>query len=375
MRRPPFKAVASCPVGRHALLGLAGRGQDRSPRRRPVRDELLTHRGMQQLLAAAAVALLAAPADVTALQRSSLKNYTTSSVSTRPPPSVLLVVVDDLGWRDVGFRGSAGYHTPHIDALARDGTVLTGWYVCRVCAPTRTALMSGRYPWTNGIAAGMIVDGFPSSLPLVAPEPAGKQRPLRTLAERLHAVGYATTAAGKWDCGMERWSRTPTRRGFERFVGFYNAGEDHFTHQVGAMFGPPKFASWMYTDLRNGTQPLSKNGTFSTELFTAAAIEGIVTTPSDQPFFVYLAYQAVHTPLQAAPEAFARCAAIADTARRTYCAMMMGVDDGIGAVMAELEVVGRSNSTVTILTTDNGGTALGAGSNTPLRGAKATTFE
>ena len=162
----------------------------------------------QQLLAACAVALLAAPADVTA----------GLSSRSRPPPSVLLVVVDDLGWRDVGFRGSAGYQTPHIDALTRDGTVLTGWYVCRVCVPTRTALMSGRYPWTNGIAAGMIVDGFPSSLPLVAPEPAGTQRPLRTLAERLHAVGYATTAAGKWDCGMERWSRTPTRRGLERFV-------------------------------------------------------------------------------------------------------------------------------------------------------------
>ena len=280
--------------------------------------------------------------------------------------SVLLVVVDDLGWRDVGFRGS-GYNTPNIDALAREGTVLTGWYVCRVCVPTRTSLVSGRYPWTNGLSAGMIVDGFPSSLPLVAPEAAGRGRPLLTLAERLRALQYSTTAAGKWDVGMERWSRTPTHRGFDNFVGFYNAGEDHFTHECGAMFGPPEFSSWMFTDLRNGTAPLAKNGTFSTTLFTQAAIDGIVGTPMSQPFFVYLAYQAVHTPLQAPADALERCLGIKNLARRTYCAMMVGVDDGVGEVMRHVQAVGRANNTITFLTTDNGGTALGAGSNTPLR--------
>jgi arylsulfatase A-like enzyme len=123
----------------------------------------------------------------------------------------------------------------------------------------------------------------------------------------------------------------------------------------------------MFTDLRNGTAPLSKNGTFSTTLFTQAAIDGIVGTPMSQPFFVYLAYQAVHTPLQAPADALERCAAIKNLARRTYCAMMMGVDDGVGEVMRQVQAVGRANSTITFLTTDNGGTALGAGSNTPLR--------
>ena len=183
-------------------------------------------------------------------------------LSARTKPNILLVVVDDLGFGDVGFRsadsatgGTGDIITPTIDALARTGVVLSDYYVQPICSPTRTALLSGRYSYTVGAAGGVITNGRPNALPLN----------VSTIADHLRAGGWRCMAAGKWDLGMHAWKFTPTFRGFEHFVGFYDAAEDHFTHMA---------AHWL--DLRNGTAPLrTQTGTYSTHLYTAAVVDFI----------------------------------------------------------------------------------------------------
>ena len=183
-------------------------------------------------------------------------------LSARTKPNILLVVVDDLGFGDVGFRsadsatgGTGDIITPTIDALARTGVVLSDYYVQPICSPTRTALLSGRYSYTVGAAGGVITNGRPNALPLN----------VSTIADHLRAGGWRCMAAGKWDLGMLAWKFTPTFRGFEHFVGFYDAAEDHFTHMA---------AHWL--DLRNDTAPLrTQTGTYSTHLYTAAVVDFI----------------------------------------------------------------------------------------------------
>ena len=174
-------------------------------------------------------------------------------------PTILLTVVDDLGFGDVGFRssrvGTGDIVTPTIDALAASGVVLGKYYVHPICSPTRTALLSGRYSYTVGAAGGVITNGRPNALPLN----------VSTLADHLRAAGWRCMAAGKWDLGMHAWSFTPTFRGFERFVGFYDAAEDHFTHEAGRAL-----------DLRNDTAPLrTEAGVYSTNLYASAVVNFI----------------------------------------------------------------------------------------------------
>ena len=127
----------------------------------------------------------------------------------------------------MGYHGKAvgaAVRTPAIDELALAGVRLEQYYVVQLCSPTRTSLLSGRYPYNIGMNEEVIVDGHPSCMPTT----------VATLADRLSASGWATSAYGKWDAGMTSWGCTPTCRGFDHFYGFYNAFNDYFTHHVGA---------------------------------------------------------------------------------------------------------------------------------------------
>ena len=179
--------------------------------------------------------------------------------------------------------------------------------------------------------------------------------------------------SGKWDLGMHKWEYTPTYRGFDTFYGYYDADEDYYKHTVGAKYPGIKPA----VDFRNNTDPVTtENGTYSTFLFTKAIEDAILKHDVDnKPFFIYGAYQSVHTPLEVPDQYLEKCLSIPYAHRKTFCGMMQALDEGIANITALLQDKGLLENTYIILTTDNGGQTAWGSSNWPLRGNKATVFE
>ncbi|CAK0839965.1 unnamed protein product, partial [Prorocentrum cordatum] len=287
------------------------------------------------------------------------------------PPHLLFVVADDLGWDDVGFR-SHQIRTPHIsvDRLAREGAVLDQYYVQSVCSPTRATFLTGRYPLHHTVN-DWLRPGQATGLPLNE----------TLLPELLAPAGYRRHAVGKWHLGFTRWEHTPTFRGFESFVGFYGGGESYFKHESGGY------------DFRRDMQPrcgancsrLAKqdSGHYSTHLFTARAQEVIQQHDTSEPLFLYLAYQAVHAPLEV-PQSYvdAYAGSIEDPQRRGFAGMLSCLDEGLGNVTGALRAKGMLEDTLVIFTTDNGGPSSGrvggdyiGSSNYPLRGGKHSIWE
>ncbi|XP_065888129.1 arylsulfatase B-like [Dysidea avara] len=275
-------------------------------------------------------------------------------------PNILMIVIDDLGWNDTSYKGS-DIKTPTIDKFANEGIRLQQYYVQRLCSPTRSALMAGRYPYHMGLARQVITNGHPFGVPLNQ----------TTIANELKRGGYSTHSVGKWDLGMHKWEYTPTYRGFDSFYGYYDADEDYYTHSV----GPFERA----LDFRNNTKPVSdQNGTYSTFLFTEAVEQAIAKHDSDKgPFFIYAAYQSVHTPLEV-PQSYIddpACRPIPYDNRRIFCGMLRAADEGIANITMRLQEQNLLDDTIIIFTTDNGGQTAYGSSNWPLRGNKATVLE
>lgn len=265
-------------------------------------------------------------------------------------PNVLFIVGDDMGYADVGFHGCRDIPTPHLDALAARGVRCTNGYVSGpYCSPTRAGLLTGRYQTRFGHEFNPGQDGLPLSQ--------------TTIADRLRAVGYATAIVGKWHLG-QRAEQRPLQRGFDEFFGFLGGAHDYF-NAVGFL---------------RGDGPAGDIG-YATDAFgrEAAAFIGRQSA-AVKPWFLVLAFNAVHTPLQADKERLARFAHIADRERRTYAAMMSAMDDAVGVVMQKLQAVGAEGNTLVFFCSDNGGptmqgTTTNGSRNTPLRGSKRTTLE
>ncbi|XP_065187384.1 arylsulfatase B-like [Sycon ciliatum] len=284
-------------------------------------------------------------------------------------PHIIMYVIDDLGWNDVSYNG-AEFSTPNIDFLANAGIKLNQYYVNRVCSPTRSSFMAGRYAYNMGQDGNVITNGHPYSLPLNH----------TTLGDKMKEAGYSTHAIGKWDLGYYKWAATPTRRGFDTFYGYYNADEDYFTHKCGAMYvntTTKKRVVMTGVDFRNNEDPeVDQNGVYSTHVFTEQAEELIMAhNATKEPFFLYMAYQAVHGPLEAPQKYIDMCAHISRMDRRIFCGMMMALDEGIGNITKRLKASGMWENTLIVFTTDNGGQNHVGGNNWPLRGNKATMWE
>ena len=291
----------------------------------------------------------------------------TGSVSS--PAHVLMIVVDDLGFSDLGYKralynlsdAGASFSTPALDALALAGVRLESYYVHSLCSPSRTAFLSGRYAYTTGMNAEVITNGHPDQL----------STNIRTVADLLKLNGWATFAAGKWDCGMTTWGTTPTCRGFDHFSGFYNADEEYFNHMVGAGL-----------DLRRDFAPdRNETGVFSSDLFGNRAAEwiGEAVAGGATNSFAYVAFQAIHGPQQA-PQAYldGHCSdafPASQPIRRIACAQMASVDANVAKIRAAYERAGVWDQTTVFFTTDNGGNPDTGGGNAPLRGMKASMFE
>ena len=274
-------------------------------------------------------------------------------------PNIVVIVSDDMGYADIGIHGSRDIPTPHIDAMAKSGTRFTDAYVTGpYCSPTRAGFLTGRYPQRFGHEFNLEPGPRSENLGLPLSE--------RTLADRLKGAGYRTALFGKWHLGYGD-AYHPQSRGFDEFFGFI-AGQHSYV-QVGAPDGTP------ILDGRKVAAPFE----YLTDTLADRAAD-FVQKNRDRPFFLYLAFNAVHTPLQASPKYLSRFAGIADERRRTYAAMLSAMDDGIGRTMAALKEAGVLENTLVIFFNDNGGptmagTTINGSSNAPLRGSKRQTWE
>ena len=321
----------------------------------------------------------------------------TEVYATETRPNIVFILADDFGYRDVGYHGAKVIKTPTLDRLAYNGVRLDNYYVQPICTPTRSQLLSGRYQIHTGLQHIIIWPCQPNSLPKEIP----------TLANVLHIAGYATHMVGKWHIGYYEEQLVPTRRGFDSFFGYLNAEEEYYYHTLCTNAEPPsELSSEDYSkmwdlnndnylrstdekyrkkhafcgfDLRsNESVAVNYSGYYSTHLYTQKAIDVIKSHAANEdrkPFFLYLAYQAVHAPLEV-PETYTKpYASIKDKNRRVYAGMTTCLDEGVLNVTIALEKYGLWNNTILIFSTDNGGEVAQGGNNWPLRGWKRSLWE
>jgi len=275
-------------------------------------------------------------------------------------PNVIVILADDLGYGDLSAWGGADMRTPHIDALAASGVRFDRFYAnSPVCSPTRAALLSGCSPDTVGVP-GVIRTAADNSWGYLA---AGAQ----LLPARLRAAGYHSALAGKWHLGLEA-PNLPNLRGFDHFHGFLgDMMDDYYTHRRHDR-----------NYMRLNAEAIDPKG-HATELFTDWAIEYLNSRKGQaRPFFLYLAYNAPHAPVQPPPEWLEKVKqrepGIGEK-RAKLVALVEHMDAGVGRVMAALQANGQLTNTLVIFVSDNGGELEMGASCGPLRGTKGQMYE
>ncbi|EGD73793.1 arylsulfatase [Salpingoeca rosetta] len=269
-----------------------------------------------------------------------------------PPPHIVYFLVDDLGYANTGVTNDEPL-TPHIDELARNGTMLRRFYTYKYCSPTRSSLLSGRLP------IHVNQENRPPPVP-----GGGIDQNMTTLAEVLQRAGYATHQVGKWHCGMSSPDRLPVHRGFNSSFGYLSGAEHHYSQ-----------IRQGYVDLWRDTQPAyGENGTYGTFMYAREAERIIHAHDPTTPLFLYLAFQNVHSPLEV-PDRFLDKYPDVDYRPRKHClAMVSAVDEAINNVTLALRRAGLFDDTLIIFSSDNGGPHDHA-NNYPFRGAKTADFE
>jgi arylsulfatase A-like enzyme len=249
-------------------------------------------------------------------------------------PHIVHIVADDLGWKDVGFNGLEDFETPNLDKVAAEGAVLSQFYTQPMCTPTRAVIMTGRYPHRYGLQTLVI--------PSVADYGLDTSEVL--LPQILKEAGYRTAIIGKWHLGHADEKYWPGQRGFDYQYGAMIGEIDYFTHQEGDVL-----------DWFRDHKPVREEG-YSTTLFGKDAARLIESHDPSTPLYLYLAFNAPHTPYQAPQEYIDRFPGIEDPTRRTYAGMVSCLDDEIGRVLGALERAGMREDTLIIFHSDNGGT-------------------
>ncbi len=286
-------------------------------------------------------------------------------------PNFVFILVDDLGWTDLGCYGSTYYETPNIDRLASEGMRFTDAYAaCHSCSPTRASILTGRYP-----ARTHLTDWIPGRTP-----PGAKlkipnwtnflRRAEVTIAEALKPAGYVSASIGKWHLGQRGW--WPEDQGFDVSFGGSHIGSH------GSMF-PPYWSEERRKELDFPGIPDPVPGEYLTDRLTREA-EAFLEKNRDRPFFLYLSHYAVHTPIQSKPEVVAKYQAKKPSGHHhnpKYAAMVEGVDDSVGRILAKLAELNLVERTVVVFFSDNGGLSKNGRitSNFPLRGEKSSMWE
>ncbi|MEH6571211.1 MAG: arylsulfatase [Halioglobus sp.] len=305
--------------------------------------------------------------------------YSLSLRAETTKPNIVVMVADDLGWADVGFRGSP-IQTPNLDRLASEGVELSRFYTTPSCSPTRAALMTGRNAFKLGIAYATIM---PWSNNGVHPEE-------RFMPQAFRDAGYQTAMFGKWHLGHAQETYHPNQRGFDHFYG-------HLHTEVG--FYPP-FSNQGGKDFQRNGVSIDDQG-YETFMLVEEATDWLSKRDADKPFFIYMPFLAPHSPLDA-PQEFkdkykdledtrgparspadrisqmSRKAGFSTSKRQIYAAVVDAMDHAIGNLMSTLKKAGVADNTIILFMSDNGGQVIfgsGGASNAPLRGGKGEVFE
>ncbi|MDE0866226.1 MAG: arylsulfatase [Rubripirellula sp.] len=298
----------------------------------------------------------------------------TTSSKTLPGsrPNILLILSDDMGYGQPGFTGGNPELTPHMDQLASEGMQLTQFYTHSVCAPTRAALLTGRYAfrtWSDWRSEDF---GKPSylkklGLTLATNSDGEETRRIhaldtreRTIAEALKDAGYFTSLIGKWHCGEWLKEHLPMQQGFMHQYGHYAWGIDYNTFMI-PHNAPVPFHVY---DWHRNERPIREQG-YATDLIAAECERIIATQRKDKPFFIYVPFNAVHGPIDVVPRHTDKFTA-REAALKCY-------DEAVGRILKAIDRGGFRDNTLVICTNDNGG--LTEESNRPFRGTKNTTYE
>jgi len=291
--------------------------------------------------------------------------------ATSPQPNIVIILADDMGYDDIGYNSNE-ISTPNLDRISSQGVRFERYYTQPVCTPSRTSIMTGRYPIHTGMQDSVIDKG----------EPWGVGLNETFLSQRLKQLGYKTHCVGKWHLGYHMKEYTPLYRGFDSFYGYYLSESDYFDHK--------SFYRHLGLDLHDGEKPdWSQDGVYNTELFTQKADRVIQDHNVDDPLFLYLAYEAPHTgwrnfppindKIQAPQEWIDKFQHIPHIGRRKFIANVAYLDYSVGEVYKSLERKGILDNTVVLFISDNGAEPNGFrgnwGSNFPLRGSKLSLFE
>ena len=270
-------------------------------------------------------------------------------------PNIVIILADDLGYAELGCHGCKDIATPNIESIASAGVRFTQGYVtCPICAPTRAGLLTGRYQQRFGFETNPGPEKY-------ADEKFGLPLDQPTLAEILKQAGYVTGMFGKWHLGYKP-ELTPAKRGFDEFYGFLSGAHNYLP-------------GGRRNELRRGMEAVQDEKEYLTDAFGREAVTFIQKNKA-KPFFLYLPFNAVHSPLEAAEKYLKRVEDIKDATRRTYAAMTVAMDDAVGRVLETLRKEGLEENTLVFFISDNGGpTPQTTSSNAPLRGYKGQVWE
>ncbi|MDP6713182.1 MAG: sulfatase-like hydrolase/transferase [SAR202 cluster bacterium] len=259
-------------------------------------------------------------------------------------PNVIIFFTDDQGYGDLSCMGATDFRTPNLDRMAGDGVRFTNWYSnSPVCSPSRAALLTGRYPGNAGVRSILRGHRLTSGLPQSTP----------TLATMLKDEGYQTAMVGKWHLGLTEDSR-PQNHGFDRSFGFFAGCIDYYSHIYYWGANRPGPGLNPTHDLWEDNGEIWRNGEYFTDLIADKAVEYLrEMNASDEPFFLYVPFNAPHYPMHAPQEYMDRFPDL-PWDRQVMAAMISAVDDAVGKIMNELERLGVADNTLSFFTSDNG---------------------
>ncbi|MFI3285869.1 MAG: sulfatase-like hydrolase/transferase [Rikenellaceae bacterium] len=286
--------------------------------------------------------------------------------ATQQRPNVVIFLADDMGYKDAGFTGATDIKTPNLDALAESGVVFSQGYATHAFSgPSRAGLLSGRYQQRFGFEENPAYDPANNHLGIDVNEVL--------FPARMQEAGYTTGGVGKWHLGAAQPFH-PNERGFDYFYGFLGGGHNYFTIDLSRPIDEA-----YYQPLIENNQPATFEG-YLTDALSQKAVD-FVDANADKPFFLYVAYNAPHSPLQAPEEDIARYSHIKDEKRRVYAAMVDVMDRGIGTVVESLKRNGLYENTIIFFVSDNGGpqgqgyTPHNGSDNGEFRGGKGQYYE
>lgn len=293
-----------------------------------------------------------------ALASSSVVSSSSSESTKSKKPDVLIVVSDDQGYSDVSWTGGV-FPTSELEALKNESVVLSNFYVHPVCTPSRAALLTGKFAARSGMTGPLLL-GAPCNLDDSEP----------TFAQEMKARGYYTALSGKWHLGHHSWSHTPVGHGFDEFHGVLNCCAAYYSKVYYTPFCGHKI------DWRNGTSAVAPApSAHASELFADRLVSIISSAAPSTPLFLLLTFTAPHSPLQSEPRHLELCAHVNTVRRRTFCGLMMSVDEAVGRVRRAMIDAGRWDDSIVFFTNDNGGNVWEGGRNYPFRGGKQSSWE